>query len=179
MYKYVGYISYKKNQHSRPFPPWLSILGIQLWSDKCRNETTVWDWLNSYRTSSLLTGWWLSMESKDSFLEKLQPLNDLPNVLDKRQRFARDYKDPAKTLGFILVRLSAYLYFSFVLHVIANKWNRKVNCIHSHRSKWNSHHILTLIMQIHFKFITTGYNVFSFWRRLQTFFLLKRKTLKK
>ncbi|XP_034310167.2 uncharacterized protein [Magallana gigas] len=47
-------------------------------------------------------GWWLSMDSKDSFLEKLQPLNDLPNVLDKRQRFARDYKDPAKTLGFIL-----------------------------------------------------------------------------
>lgn len=47
-------------------------------------------------------GWWLSMDSKDSFLEKLQPLHDLPNVLDKRHRFARDYKDPEKTLGFIL-----------------------------------------------------------------------------
>lgn len=74
---------------------------------------TVWDRLNSYRTSSLLTGWWLSMDSKDSFLEKLQPLHDLPNVLDKRHRFARDYKDPEKTLGFILVRLLTNLYFSF------------------------------------------------------------------
>lgn len=43
------------------------------------------------------------MDSNDSFLEKLQPLDDLPQLLDKRRRFARDHKDPTKTLGFLLV----------------------------------------------------------------------------
>ncbi|XP_052682469.1 uncharacterized protein LOC128163052 [Crassostrea angulata] len=59
-------------------------------------------------------GWWLSMDSNDSFLEKLQPLDDLPQLLDKRQRFARDHKDPTKTLGFLLYADSETDMFRFM-----------------------------------------------------------------
>lgn len=50
------------------------------------------------------TGWWLSMDSGDSFLEKLQPLDDIPKLLDRRRRFNRTHKDTSKTLGFLLVK---------------------------------------------------------------------------
>lgn len=59
-------------------------------------------------------GWWLSMDSNDSFLEKLQPLDDLPQLLDKRRRFARDQKDPTKTLGFLLYADSETDMFRFM-----------------------------------------------------------------
>ncbi|XP_052682470.1 uncharacterized protein LOC128163053 [Crassostrea angulata] len=59
-------------------------------------------------------GWWLSMDSNDSFLEKLQPLDDLPQLLDKRRRFARDHKDPTKTLGFLLYADSETDMFRFM-----------------------------------------------------------------
>lgn len=51
----------------------------------------------------VFTGWWLSMDSSDSFLEKLQPLDDIPKLLDRRRRFDRAHKDTSKTLGFLLV----------------------------------------------------------------------------
>ena len=41
------------------------------------------------------------MEKDDSFLKKLQPLSDLPRLMDKRSRFAT-YNE--KTMGFVLVR---------------------------------------------------------------------------
>ncbi|XP_065930254.1 uncharacterized protein [Magallana gigas] len=59
-------------------------------------------------------GWWLSMDSKDSFLEKLKPLDDLQNLLDQRQRFFLDQKDPAKTLGFVLYADSETDMFRFM-----------------------------------------------------------------
>ena len=40
------------------------------------------------------------MQKEDSFLRKLQPLSDLPRLMDKRSRFA-NYNE--KTMGFILV----------------------------------------------------------------------------
>ncbi|XP_061186008.1 uncharacterized protein LOC133194074 isoform X5 [Saccostrea echinata] len=60
-------------------------------------------------------GWWLSMDSNDSFLEKLQPLDDLPRLLDRRARFKREYKDPLKTLGFLLYADSETDVFRFML----------------------------------------------------------------
>jgi hypothetical protein len=43
------------------------------------------------------------MEEEDSFFARLQPIEKLPLLLDRRNRFARDEKKSAKTLGFILV----------------------------------------------------------------------------
>nr|XP_022306873.1 uncharacterized protein LOC111113157 isoform X3 [Crassostrea virginica] len=60
-------------------------------------------------------GWWLSMDSCDSFLEKLQPLDDLPKLLDRRRRFDRSHKDPMKTLGFLLYADSESDVFRFML----------------------------------------------------------------
>lgn len=44
-------------------------------------------------------GWWLSMKQGDSFLEKLQPLDALPSLLVKKNRFGT-FND--KTVGFLL-----------------------------------------------------------------------------
>ncbi|CAL1548192.1 unnamed protein product [Lymnaea stagnalis] len=44
-------------------------------------------------------GWWLSMEPEDNFLEKLQPLEDIPRLLERTERFGT-YNE--KTLGFQL-----------------------------------------------------------------------------
>ncbi|EDV26731.1 uncharacterized protein TRIADDRAFT_55065 [Trichoplax adhaerens] len=44
-------------------------------------------------------GWWLSMKPEDSFLRKLQPLNDLPRLFDKSERFGV-WND--KTIGLML-----------------------------------------------------------------------------
>ncbi|XP_034310153.2 uncharacterized protein [Magallana gigas] len=60
-------------------------------------------------------GWWLSMDSNDSFLEKLQPLDDLPKLLDRRRRFDRRHKDPTKTLGFLLYADSETDVFRYLL----------------------------------------------------------------
>ncbi|XP_030845714.1 uncharacterized protein LOC105445891 [Strongylocentrotus purpuratus] len=44
-------------------------------------------------------GWWLSMKPEDSFLRRLQPLNDVGKLLTKKVRFGTFNE---KTLGFIL-----------------------------------------------------------------------------
>jgi len=44
-------------------------------------------------------GWWLSMESKDTFFKKLQPLDDYANLFSKKQRFG-SWND--HTLGIML-----------------------------------------------------------------------------
>ncbi|XP_065929686.1 uncharacterized protein [Magallana gigas] len=59
-------------------------------------------------------GWLLSIDSKDSFLEKLKPLDDLQKLLDQRQRFALDQKDQAKTLDFVLYADSETDMFRFM-----------------------------------------------------------------
>ncbi|KAH9492780.1 hypothetical protein Btru_026294 [Bulinus truncatus] len=41
-------------------------------------------------------GWWLSMEPEDNFLERLQPLEDIPRLLERTERFGL-YNE--KTLG--------------------------------------------------------------------------------
>ncbi|KAK0060197.1 hypothetical protein Bpfe_010384, partial [Biomphalaria pfeifferi] len=41
-------------------------------------------------------GWWLSMEPEDNFLERLQPLEDIPRLLERTERFGI-YNE--KTLG--------------------------------------------------------------------------------
>eukprot|EP00105_Crassostrea_gigas_P044752 XP_019928900.1 PREDICTED: uncharacterized protein LOC105343303 [Crassostrea gigas] len=51
---------------------------------------------------SCFDGWWLSMKNEDSFLKRLHPLKDLPKILDRRNKFARDEKTSDKTLGFIV-----------------------------------------------------------------------------
>nr|XP_034309105.1 uncharacterized protein LOC105339290 [Crassostrea gigas] len=60
-------------------------------------------------------GWWLSMDSGDSFLEKLQPLDDIPKLLDRRRRFNRTHKDTSKTLGFLLYADSESDVFRYML----------------------------------------------------------------
>lgn len=45
------------------------------------------------------------MKSEDSFLQRLHPLEDLPKILDRRNKFARDEKTADKTLGFLVVGL--------------------------------------------------------------------------
>ncbi|XP_061169581.1 uncharacterized protein LOC133178946 [Saccostrea echinata] len=47
-------------------------------------------------------GWWLSMKKENSFFERLQPLEQLPFIMDRKNRFARDEAQSAKSLGFIL-----------------------------------------------------------------------------
>lgn len=44
-------------------------------------------------------GWWLSMKPKDRFLKRLQPLDHLPRLLDKTERFGSFNET---TLGFLL-----------------------------------------------------------------------------
>ena len=48
----------------------------------------------------LPTGWWLSMKKEDSFLNRLQPLEDFPLLYENKERFG---KHNDKTLGFLLV----------------------------------------------------------------------------
>lgn len=65
-------------------------------------------------------GWWLSMKKEDSFYKRLQPLDRLPSIMNRRNRFARDEKTADKTLGFILVRIcncnDKHTLFLFVNH---------------------------------------------------------------
>ncbi|XP_061170094.1 uncharacterized protein LOC133179329 [Saccostrea echinata] len=51
---------------------------------------------------SCFDGWWLSMKKEDSFYKRLQPMEKIPYIMDKRHRFARDESTAAKTLGFVL-----------------------------------------------------------------------------
>lgn len=44
-------------------------------------------------------GWWLSMKMEDSFLNRLQPLENFPKLFEKKERFGT-YNN--KTLGFLL-----------------------------------------------------------------------------
>ncbi|KAL3832268.1 hypothetical protein ACJMK2_023928 [Sinanodonta woodiana] len=44
-------------------------------------------------------GWWLSMDMKDSFLNRLQPLEDFPKLFEKKERFGTFNE---KSLGFLL-----------------------------------------------------------------------------
>ncbi|XP_060069581.1 uncharacterized protein LOC132549645 isoform X2 [Ylistrum balloti] len=57
-------------------------------------------------------GWWLSMKPGDSFLQKLQPLEDLPKKLAKSERFG-DHNE--KTLGFLLYADSEHEMFRFLM----------------------------------------------------------------
>jgi hypothetical protein len=44
------------------------------------------------------------MKKEDSFLKKMQPLEKLPQIMDRQSRFARNEETADKTLGFVLVR---------------------------------------------------------------------------
>lgn len=50
----------------------------------------------------LIAGWWLSMDPHDSFLHKLQPLSEILQKYERKNRFG---KWNEKTLGFLLVGL--------------------------------------------------------------------------
>ncbi|KAL3832370.1 hypothetical protein ACJMK2_024020, partial [Sinanodonta woodiana] len=54
--------------------------------------------LNNYPINCF-DGWWLSMDRNDSFLNKLYPLENFPEIFDRKGRFGT-YND--KTLGFLL-----------------------------------------------------------------------------
>ncbi|KAK3109157.1 hypothetical protein FSP39_024196 [Pinctada imbricata] len=60
-------------------------------------------------------GWWLSMKQGDTFLERLQPLDALPQLLDRRKRFRRYPDEENKTLGFLLYADSEQDVFRFML----------------------------------------------------------------
>ncbi|XP_062569916.1 uncharacterized protein LOC134231985 [Saccostrea cucullata] len=51
---------------------------------------------------SCFDGWWLSMKKEDTFFKRLQPMEKVHYIMDKRQRFARDELTASKTLGFVL-----------------------------------------------------------------------------
>nr|XP_022321595.1 uncharacterized protein LOC111123501 isoform X3 [Crassostrea virginica] len=51
---------------------------------------------------SCFDGWWLSMKKEDSFFKRLQPVEMLPTILDRKNKFARDEETANKTLGFVL-----------------------------------------------------------------------------
>ncbi|CAC5393490.1 unnamed protein product [Mytilus coruscus] len=46
-------------------------------------------------------GWWLSMDPKDSFLNKIQPIGDIASLMDRNNRF-QSGTDSTKTLGCIV-----------------------------------------------------------------------------
>lgn len=48
----------------------------------------------------LFQGWWLSMDPKDTFFKKLQPLEDFAKLFEKSERFG---SWNSKTLGIVLV----------------------------------------------------------------------------
>ncbi|KAJ8313899.1 hypothetical protein KUTeg_008460 [Tegillarca granosa] len=50
-------------------------------------------------TNTYVDGWWLSLKPGESFIEKLQPLDALPALLEKENRFGT-YNE--KTIGFLL-----------------------------------------------------------------------------
>ena len=45
-------------------------------------------------------GWWLSMDPKDTFFKRLQPLEDFAKLFEKSERFGTWNN---KTLGIVLV----------------------------------------------------------------------------
>lgn len=51
------------------------------------------DWL-------FFLGWWLSMDPKDTFFKRLQPLEDFAKLFEKSERFGTWNN---KTLGIVLV----------------------------------------------------------------------------
>ncbi|XP_069111424.1 uncharacterized protein [Argopecten irradians] len=57
-------------------------------------------------------GWWLSMKPGDSFLQRLQPLEDLPQKLAKSERFGQQNE---KTLGFLLYADCEHEMFRFLM----------------------------------------------------------------
>ena len=48
----------------------------------------------------LFKGWWLSMDPKDTFFKRLQPLEDFAKLFEKSERFGTWSR---KTLGIVLV----------------------------------------------------------------------------
>ncbi|KAK3590686.1 hypothetical protein CHS0354_006373 [Potamilus streckersoni] len=54
--------------------------------------------LNNYPINCF-DGWWLSMDRNDSFLSKLYPLENYPQIFDRKDRFGTFNK---KTIGFLL-----------------------------------------------------------------------------
>lgn len=55
-----------------------------------------------FKSSSIISGWWLSMEPEDTFFKRLQPLDDFARLYEKSERFGT--WNP-RTLGIILVRI--------------------------------------------------------------------------
>ena len=48
----------------------------------------------------ILKGWWLSLDPKDTFFKRLQPLEDFAKLFEKSERFGNWN---SKTLGIVLV----------------------------------------------------------------------------
>lgn len=57
------------------------------------------NWDNFY---VFFLGWWLSMDPKDSFLKKIQPIRDIASLMDRKNRF-QSGTESIKTLGSIIV----------------------------------------------------------------------------
>ena len=66
----------------------------------CANNLEVHSVMESLSLLRLFLGWWLSMDPKDTFFKRLQPLEDFAKLFEKSERFGT-WND--KTLGIVLV----------------------------------------------------------------------------
>ncbi|CAG2234026.1 unnamed protein product [Mytilus edulis] len=64
------------------------------------------------RMSMSIPGWWLSMDPKDSFLKKIQPIRDIASLMDRKNRF-QSGTESTKTLGSIIADSEKYCKFLF------------------------------------------------------------------
>lgn len=61
---------------------------------------STFDELTSILKLPYLLGWWLSLKPEDSFFRRMDDLDKIPEMLDKKNRFG---KWNNKTLGMLLV----------------------------------------------------------------------------
>lgn len=91
--------------HSRIPTPNVEILKLHPF---CRTFTTC---MHIIYLLYLFSGWWLSMDPKDTFFKKLQPLEDFAKLFEKSERFGSWNQ---KTLGIVLVSGVVLLQYVFV-----------------------------------------------------------------
>lgn len=51
---------------------------------------------------SFFLGWWLSMDPKDSFLKKIQPIRDIASLMDRQKTGFKMEQNPKKLLEVLL-----------------------------------------------------------------------------
>jgi hypothetical protein len=89
--------------------------------------------------TTILSGWWLSMNHKDSFLQKIQPIKDIHSLLDQQSRFKAD-PGPSKTIGCLIVS-STIMSVPYLLHMfIRRAWRYQREVIRIRESNKDRQH---------------------------------------